>query len=861
LFFPLPTSALAVPEKPDSYVLPNGLRVIVKNDPSSPLVALQAWVETGSADEEAQEAGLAHLLEHVLFRGSSERGTGKLAGELEGLGGRMNGFTSLDHTVYHMILPALHLNEGLRILSQMMQLPSVSEGDLQKEIQVVLEEWKQGEDNPRSQASRALFTSVYPTHPYGRPAIGSPETLRRMTWERVSRFYHRWYAADNMILVVAGDLDKERAKTAIDDLFGKLPNWEVPGRDRPLEPRQEQPRLQILKTPFRQSRLMIGFPIPGATERETPALDLLAFILGRGESSRLAKRIKIATGLVQSISASTFSSKGPGLLSIEAQVETEKIAEALKAILKETFLLRDELVGPADLERAQVNFERSFIDAGETVQGQANQMGRFLSVFGNPNYEEAYMKQIQAIGAEKIKSAAQAFLKTERLSVVLLVPEGTKQLLDPEQIASLSRSVESPPAPLSGQNQAGTFKTTLENGLRIIIQEDHRLPTFTVQAGVIGGLLLENETDNGVHNFIATMWTQGTPTLSSTQLVGEVERLGGRLNGSVGNGLLSLSGTFPGHKADRGLEIFLDVLLHPGFPATELEKKRQEILTQIRNQEERISSQAFRLFYQKLLRNHPYRLDPLGPQELVRGFKREDLAAHYQKLISPERMVISVVGDVDREKILKMLQTNLSALPKKAENFSPLSAEDGVKEIRVESKRAKSKQAHLVLGFSAPTKAHPDYFTMKVLQTILSGIGGRLFVDLRDKQGLAYSVSAFSLDDPYQGAFGVYAATDPTAIEKMREGILAEIRRAQAEEVTPGELVRAKKSIIGNYLIARQTHGSRAADLIYNEIFGFGTDFGQRYQEAIEKVTAADILRFARSYLPLDRYVLAIVGP
>lgn len=861
LFALFPTRALASLDIPDSFVLPNGLRVIVKRDSSSPLVALQAWVETGSADEVPEEAGLAHLVEHILFRGSSEAGTGKLAGELESLGGRMNGFTSRDHTVYHMVLPAPGFNEGLKILSQMMQLPSLSESDLRKEIRVVLEEWKQGEDNPRSRASSALFRTVYQIHAYGRPIIGSPETLRRMTWENVSHFYHRWYSANNMILVLVGDIDKEKIKTNIHDLFGKFPSRELAVRYYPEEPLQEQPRLQILRTSFRQPRLMIGFPIPAAIEEDAPALDILSFVLGRGESSRLAKSLKMATGLVHSISASAFSSKRSGLFSIEAQLETEKITEALKAILKEIYLLRDELAGSSELERARVNFARAFIEARETVQGQANQMGRFLSVFGDSNYEEAYMEQIRRVGSEKIRSAARTFLKTEKLSVVLLVPEGATPLPDIEQIVALSRSAESPRAALSGQDQAGIFRTTLENGLRIFIREDHRLPTFSIHVGLSAGLLLENETNNGIHNLIAAMLTQGTPTLSATQLVDQVEHLGGRLNGSAGNGMLSVIGTFPSSKAERGLEILFDVLLYPTFPETELEKKRKEILTQIRNQDERISSQAFRLFYQKLLRQHPYRLDPLGQRDRVERFRREDLIAHYQKTVSPERMVVSVVGDVDKEKILSMLQARLSPLQKKSESFSPPLAEEGANEIRIEKTTSRSKQAHLVLGFSAPTRAQPEYFAMKVLQTVLSGIGGRLFVDLRDKQGLAYSVNAFSLDDRYQGAFGIYAATDPSAVDKMKEGILAEIRRVQDEEVSPAELDRAKKSIIGNYRIGLQTNVSKAAALTYNEISGLGTDFARRYQEGVEKVTAADILRFARAYLPLDRYVLAIVGP
>ncbi|TAK00566.1 insulinase family protein [bacterium] len=858
----LPDTILASTHRSHSLTLSNGLKAVVKRDTSSPLVALQLWVEAGAADENPEEAGLAHLLEHILFRGSSDGGAGKFAAEIENLGGRINGFTSRDHTVYHMVLPAMHAKSGLKLIAQMMPLPSLgemAESQLQKEIQVVLEEWKQAQDNPRSLVTSALFKTVYQAHPYGRPVIGTPETLKRITWDVLSRFHRRWYGANNMTLVMVGNFDVELTKKDVMEFFAYLPAGNPPIRRRSTEPPQEKPRFHVLKAPVKQVHLTIGFPIPRVTDKAAPALDLLAFILGRGESSRLAQRVKIDGGLVNAISSSTFAAKDPGLFLIQAQLEPDKIMEALRAIFQELNRLRAEPVSPSEMNRAHVNFVRTFVEAKETLQGQANQMGNFQSLYGNPDYEENYLEGIRQLDGEQLRSIARSFFKSENFSLALLVPERTTQLPDTEGIASLSGLLEVPPT--SPKRERRILKATLENGLRILIQENPLLPLFTVQAGVIGGILLEDETNNGIHNFIAAMLTQGTPRFSSAQLIHEVEQMGGSLNASAGNNMLSLSGTFPSSELKKGLEIFLEVLLQPAFPGEELEKKRREILTGIKNREERVRPQAFRLFYQTLFRNHPYRLHPSGQREQVLGFSREDLITQYQKLVSPDRTVLTIVGDVDGEKILSYLQAKLSPLAKNPSSFSAPSSENEIGEVQVAKKIAKANQAYLVLGFPAPAKGEPDYFPMKVLETILSRIGGRLFVELRDKQGLAYSVSAFSLDDPFQGAFGVSAATDPASVEKMKEGILGEIRRLQEEEVTSQELERAKNYLIGNYLIAHQTNASKAADLTHNELFGFGSDFSQHYQAGIEKVTADDILKFARQYLPLDRYVLTLLGP
>jgi len=659
---------------------------------------------------------------------------------------------------------------------------------------------------------------------------------------------------------VVGDFDSDKIRLEVGELFGGLPAGQQPARPRLLRPFEEQPGVRFLEAPVHQAHLMIGFPTPGAREGAAPALDLLAFVLGRGEDSRLAKRVKTEAGLVTSASASTYSFREMGLFLIEAQLDAAKTTEALTEIVKEVYRLGQEPASASELSRARANFQRSFVQARETVQGHANQRGRYQSLYGNPDYEEIYLDQIRQLDAERVRSVARALFKTDRLSVVLLVPEGTGQRPGAEEITSLGASLEAPPAPPSIDRGARLLKATLENGFEIVVQENRRLPLAAVQAGLLGGLLLEDEANNGLHNFIAGMLTQGTPRLTSAQIAHEVEQLGGMLNASAGHNMLALSGLFPSQQVKKGLEIFLEVLLHPTFPEKELERKRQEILARIQSRQERVRNRAFQLFYQTLFHDHPYRLHPLGQRERLLEFHREHLITHYQRLITSERMVLAVAGDVDGQEILQKLQSRLSLLERSPPDALQPPTEGQPGENQVERKTLKSKQAHLVLGFVAPAKGHPDYFPMKVLQTILSGIGGRLFVQLRDRQGLAYSVSAFALDDPFQGAFGVHAATDPTTVEKMREGILEEIRRLRDEPVGPGELVRAKNSLIGSYRIARQTNSALAGDLVYNELFGLG-DFGQLYRQGIEKVTGADVLKFARDYLSPERYTLAIVGP
>jgi zinc protease len=292
-----------------------------------------------------------------------------------------------------------------------------------------------------------------------------------------------------------------------------------------------------------------------------------------------------------------------------------------------------------------------------------------------------------------------------------------------------------------------------------------------------------------------------------------------------------------------------------------LEKKRREILTRIQTRDEQIRSQSVRLFYRTLFRNHPYRLDPVGETEQVLRLSRDELIGHYRRLLSPDRVILTIVGDVDGRSLLQRIRMKLSAVDSSRSDFSLPPPENEIAEMRVGRQQTKTKQAHIMLGFPAPRQGDPAYFAMNVLQAVLSHAGGRLFVELRDAQGLAYSVGAFLLSDPIQGAFGLYAATDGSAVEKVREEMLREIRRVMEETVQPRELQRAKKTLLGSYLIARQTNESRARDLAVKELFGLGLDYDQRFREGIEAVTAEDVRNFARRYLSLDRYAVAIAGP
>ncbi|MGH7961482.1 MAG: M16 family metallopeptidase, partial [Candidatus Binatia bacterium] len=268
------------------FTLDNGLRVIIQEDHFAPVVAIQIWVKAGSADETADVAGAAHVHEHMIFKGTAHRPVGAIAAEVESSGGQINAFTTADHTVYHVVLASRHFATGLDILADAIQHATFDRHELEKELQVVMEEWKRGEDSPTTRAATELFRLAYTLHPYGRPVIGYRETIEALNRERVLNFYQRWYHLTNMTLVIVGDVDRETTRQEVVRLFAPRGTMTLPVRPRVPEPPQQGLRLSIMDMNVEESYLYLGFHIPAAEHDDVFALDLLSYILGGGESSR-----------------------------------------------------------------------------------------------------------------------------------------------------------------------------------------------------------------------------------------------------------------------------------------------------------------------------------------------------------------------------------------------------------------------------------------------------------------------------------------------------------------------------------------------------------------------------------------------
>jgi len=847
------------------YSLENGMTVLLERNTSSPVVAVNVWVKTGSACEVEGEYGLAHVHEHMLFKGTDKRQVGEVARMVEAGGGDINAFTSFDQTVYYIVSAKRFLPMALDVLSDVIENSTFDPAELKKELEVVQEEIRRGEDSPSRVLSQKLFSTAYKVHPYGKPIIGTKQSVGSFTRDGILSFYKKWYSPDNMILVIVGDFDPEEIKNSVASTFGKIKKRKTPECELPPEPEQDRTRTFVLGRDVNTGYFGFAFHTPSASHEDTPVLDVISGILGTGDSSRLYRKLKEQNATVNDIYAYAYGLKESGLFIVGGVLDpdTRKVEKASKEIITEIELMKNKPVETEELERAKTNIERDFIRAKETMQGQARKLGYFELETGDHSYERLYLDKVKSVTPQDVMRVAGKYFVENNLTAGVLLPKNKtvgaernlkKSLVFPSGKGKKEKKRTSVP-------QTEFKKYEFSNGIRVLLKQNSSIPLFSVHAVFLGGLRYEDESTNGISNFMAEMFTRGTLSRSAEDIAVQIEGLGGTLDGfsgknSVGVTLSSLSENF-----ERSMDIFSDVILNPSFSDEEMERGRREILADLERMKDNLTGKTVMNFLKTLFSKHPYRFNVLGTEENVSGFTSSNIRKFYQKVIRPENMVISVAGDVDKDETLDVLEKMFGGMEKGGFEKIRLPREPvpSVARESVEFEKEKA-QTHIIAGFHAPGFKSGDRYAFEVLNTVLSGQGGRLFIELRDKKSLAYSVTSFYVPGMESGYFGIYIGTAP---QKEKEALAAikEQLEIALKGVTEHELDRAKNYIVGSFEIGLQRNSAQASIVGFDELYGIGTYEYRKFPEKILAVTADEVAEVARRYIDPEVATVAILKP
>ena len=401
----------------------------------------------------------------------------------------------------------------------------------------------------------------------------------------------------------------------------------------------------------------------------------------------------------------------------------------------------------------------------------------------------------------------------------------------------------------------------LPNGVRAFVMPRREVPVVAIRAAALGGQLAETEENAGLGSFLSGVWLRGTATRSAAEFARTVESLAADIDAFSGRSSVGLTLDCTSDAFAEVLPLWAETLGFPAFDEEEIERERRDVLAALERREDRLGTRAFDLFQRAHWARHPYRLPMPGTKESVARFDAEVIAAHHAALIRPDNLVVTVVGDVDPDAAASALARELADLEQ--DDAKPLALpepEAPPREIRRASERKDRAQAHLVLGFRGAAVDDPDREALEVLAQILAGQGGRLFVELRDRQGLAYSVSATNIVGYAPGAFCLYIATAPDKLEIAQRGILAELERLLETAPSEGECERARRYLCGTHAIGQQKGGQRALTMALDARYGRGVDDDRHFPARVRAVTAADLLRVARRFIDVRAYTVASVG-
>lgn len=850
-----------------------GLTVLMKENHQAPVVAAQIWVDVGSADEEPGEEGLAHLHEHMLFKGTKTRGVGEIARAIEAAGGEINAWTSFDNTAYHVVLSSRHLDLGLEVLADAVQNSTFDPAELESEKKVVIEEIKRTRDLPGRWIGDLLFETAYRKHPYSHPILGNAAAVSAVTRKDILGFFKKHYRPENMTLLVVGDLQPQAALKKIQRLFPKkVPKGGRARKRRAEEPAQRKLRVKVVRDDIQEAYFTLGWHAPAARDPDVPALEVLAITLGQGESSRLTLGLKHGLNLVNDVYAYLYSPKNPGLFLVSGSSPSRQLLPALRQISLEIARMRRFPAGAAELAKAKTMVENDAIYQQETVEGIARRLGAYQALAGDPTYGDVYVSRVMAVTPDDIRHAAKAYLAPQSLTLVAMLPNDAPADIDAAAVrrafeAGAAAAEDLPATPDSGRGkepepQANITRVKIKNGPLVLIQEDHSNALVSMRGVFLGGVRYESESDNGINNFLAGMLTRGTKNRSAEDIAREMDTLAGSIDGFSGRNTLGLRAEFPSRYLDRALELFAECLLHSAFEEKALKRERELVLEEIRSREDNLSGLAFDLFAATMFTAHPYRMPILGTRQTVVGFRRQQLRRYMRKHYTPDRLVLSVVGDVDGPQVLARIKKLFPIRGGRRQAEAPtVPLEPRPKKIRQATRYRSRAQAHLVLGFMGTTLSSPDRYALEVLVAVLAGQGGRLFVELRDRMSLAYAVSGFSLEGIEPGYVAIYLAVDPNRVEEGLRAVMDQLEKAVKHPIEKTELERAKQHLIGIQAISLQRTSARATALAFNELYGLGHLAHREYPDRILAVKADEVARVAKKYFKLEAYTLAVVRP
>jgi zinc protease len=844
-------------------VLRNGLTVLVRRDTTAPVVAIVTYVKAGYFDETDDVIGIAHVLEHMFFKGTERRAVGAIAQETKASGGYLNAHTIYDHTSYYTVLPAASFERGLEIQADAYAASLIEAKELANELEVIIQEAKRKEDNPPAVAVETLYELLHDTHRIRRWRIGREAGLRTLDRPALLKFYRNYYRPSNTILAIVGDVAVDDVMRLVEATYGSLPDEPVERSIGPEERGRPGFRYREWSGDIALTQLVLGWRTPGTLHEDTPALDLLGMVLGTGRASRLYRAVR-ERQLASSISAHNYTPSQIGVFNIHAETSPQHTTAAAQAIWTQLAEIRDGGVGAHELERARRVTESRWIRRLESMEGQASHLAEWEAL-GGWRLGEQYLESLMSVTVDKVHEVARRYLTADRAGIVVYRPRSAPQvagdaaamrsLLDrseavvlltppPRQPAPIGERIAAPPVLESEIEGVRVYRSA--TGVPILVRPRRGAPVTHIGVFALGGASEEGPAHGGLTTLLARTATKGTERRSATQIAEDSELLGGGISASVGSEGFGWTISVPARHTDAALELLADVVQHATIPNDALETERTVALSDIAMLRDDMYRYPVRLATQAAFGAHPYGASSLGTEESLRAITLGDVRTWHRRRVLEAPLAIGIVGDFDPDTVAASVARAFPLLRPAEPASIPAPVWPTTPVVRAEQ-RDKAQTA-LALAFPGPSRRDPDRYAAHLIAGVASGLGGRFFEELRDRRSLAYTVHAYTSSRQLAGTFVAYIATSPANEEVARAGLLAEFAKLRSEPVTGEELRRAQEYAVGTHAIRQQSGGAVLGDIIDAWLHGPGLGELGEFEARVRSLTPRDLQAVAERY-------------
>ncbi|MEH2277576.1 MAG: pitrilysin family protein [Nostoc sp.] len=883
-------------------VLENGLTVLTKEVHTAPVVTVQVWYKVGSRNEEPGVNGIAHQLEHMMFKGTKNRPIqfGRL---FSALGSDSNAFTSYDQTAYYGTVERNKLKALLVLEADRMQNSQIEPEQLANEKRVVISELQGYENSPEYRLNRAVMQAVFPNHAYGLPVGGTKADVEKFEVEQVQKYYRNFYSPDNAVLVIVGDFQTANTLETIKEVFGKLAKNSAEskaslntqhstlptlstqhGLNAPLTARAKRPANStpiVLREPGAGRLLQAVYPLPDANQPDVPALDVMDYILTEGRNSRLYQAL-VESGLASEVTASVTSLRESGWYEVVVTAGSKQDLKKIDSVLSSAIAnVAEKGVTSEEVKRAKTQLTADVILSNRDITSQAMRLGNDQTTAGDYRYTDRYLAAVRLVKPTDVVAVINKYLTKEARIAGFFEPtqKRTTGVGDKPDSAQTKENF-SPGVPVLPSEVAKylppvdlvtdtisrvlpqEFKFT--NGLRILLLPDNSTPTVTLSGYIQAGTEFDPENKAGLAAFVADNLLNGTKSKDVLTIAKVLGERGVSLNFQTYREGVHIEGDSLALDLPIILEILADVVKNSTFPVQELELHRQQTLTDLQQELDEPSEVARRIFVQSIYpKKHPLHTFPT--EESLQQIQRRDVIDFKAKHYRPDTTVLALVGDFDLDIVRSLIKNEFGDWEVRGQaptlEYPPVSMPEKI--VSVNPILSGKTQAVTYMGYTGINRYDPRFDAALVLNQILGGdtLSSRLGAEVRDRQGLSYGIYSSFQAGKNAGTFVIEMQTSPGDSIKAIASTRQILQQIHQQGVTALEVETAKRTLISNYNVSLANPEELTDKILMNEVYRLDKGELHSFTDKIQKVTLDQVNQTARELLHPDQIVVVTAGP